>query len=287
MSDKAPNRDQAEYWSSAEGAKWVDHQAFFDGSMAPVLERLLAAADLRAGQHVLDIGCGTGASTLAAAAMVGPEGKVTGLDISPLMLARARERAAQAGIDNVAFIEGDAQTHAFSPASIDALISRFGVMFFSDPVAAFANMARALKPRARLTFIAWGPMAENPWFALPLAAAAARLGAPEPPPPHAPGPMAFSDQAHVSDILARAGLSEITVQEVRLAFTPPGDVASLADFLTHVGPAARIIAAKQGSAADARAITADIRAALAPFAGADGVRVPALLNLFSARRPQP
>ena len=262
MSDKAPNRDQAEYWSSAEGAKWVDHQAFFDGSMAPVLERLLAAADLRAGQHVLDIGCGTGASTLAAAAMVGPEG-------------------------NVAFIEGDAQTHAFSPASIDALISRFGVMFFSDPVAAFANMARALKPRARLTFIAWGPMAENPWFALPLAAAAARLGAPEPPPPHAPGPMAFSDQAHVSDILARAGLSEITVQEVRLAFTPPGDVASLADFLTHVGPAARIIAAKQGSAADARAITADIRAALAPFAGADGVRVPALLNLFSARRPQP
>lgn len=279
----APNQSQAEFWSSAPGAAWVENAATLDTMMAPVLRRLLDEARLPEGARVLDIGCGTGASSLEAARAVGPAGHVTGADISPVMLARARERAAQEGLSNTAFVEADAQTHSFAPDGFEAMISRFGMMFFADPVAAFANIARALRPGARLSFIAWGPVTGNPWFAVPRAAAVERLGAPAPADPRAPGPMAFSDADYVTDMLTRAGLADAAAQVVSVTLTPPGTLRDAAGFATQVGPASRILREKEGTEEDARAIEAAVHRGMEPFVTADGLHVPAVLNLFTAR----
>ena len=140
------NSAQADFWASAAGYQWIAREASLDTMMSGVLARVLHHADLQSGEHVLDIGCGTGASCLAASRLAGNAGHVTGLDIAAQLLDRARSRATDAGARNITFQLADAQTHAFTPASVDAVISRFGVMFFDDPVAAFANMARAIKP---------------------------------------------------------------------------------------------------------------------------------------------
>ena len=134
------NSDQAEFWTTSAGQKWVEQQEMLDAFMQPVLDGVLNRAALRLGQQVLDIGCGTGASTLQAADHVGGDGFVFGADISPTMLAHARTRAAT--VWNVAFQIADASEYAFDTAAYDHLISRFGVMFFADPVASFQNMIK-------------------------------------------------------------------------------------------------------------------------------------------------
>lgn len=281
---EGPNRDQAEFWSSESGNKWVENAAVLDAAMAPALDAVLEAAALQPGERVLDIGCGTGASTLAAAAAVGPDGRVTGADISPVMLEGARKRAAEAGCATVDFVVADAQTHGFEPGAFDAMISRFGVMFFADSVAAFANLATAMRPGGRMHFVCWSGLQENPWFSLPRQVAIDRLGAPEPADPRAPGPMAFAERDYVTGILERAGLAEVSSQEVSVGLTPLGTVEEVAKFAAHVGPASRILKEKDGTAEDARVIVEALSEKMQAFATPDGVRVPATLNLYSAIR---
>lgn len=281
---EGPNRDQAEFWSSESGNKWVENAAVLDAAMAPALDCVLEAAALQPGERVLDIGCGTGASTLAAAAAVGPDSRVTGADISPVMLEGARKRAAEAGCVTVDFVVADAQTHGFEPGAFDAMISRFGVMFFADSVAAFANMAKAMRPGGRMHFVCWSGLQENPWFSLPRQVAIDRLGATEPADPRAPGPMAFAEQDYVTGILERAGLAEVSSQEVSVDLTPLGSVEEVAKFAAHVGPASRILKEKEGTAEDARVIVEALSEKMQAFATPDGVRVPATLNLYSAIR---
>ena len=144
--DSEANAAQAEYWNSEPGRTWIDMESALDASMAAILDLVIARADPRPGEHVLDIGCGTGASTLRAAAAVGGGGRVLGADISGLLLARARARAREARLENASFEVCDAQVHDFPPAVFDLMLSRFGVMFFGEPVAAFRNIARALRP---------------------------------------------------------------------------------------------------------------------------------------------
>ncbi len=280
----SPNQDQADYWSSDSGAKWVHEERLLDATLAPVLDRLLAAAALQPGEVVLDIGCGTGASTLAAAQIVGPEGHATGADISHVMLDRARERAQAVGVTNVDFVDADAQIYPFAPDHFDAVISRFGVMFFADPVAAFANIASALKPDGRIVFLSWGGLAKNPWFAVPRAAAIDRVGAPPPMDPREPGPMAFAEQDYVSEILNDAGLADVEAQEVSLNLTPLGSLSDVAEFATYLGPAARILRLMEGTEEDAAVIAKNVEDGLKTYETSDGLRVPATLNLFTARR---
>ena len=281
---EGPNRDQAEFWSSESGNKWVENATVLDAAMAPALDAVLEAAALQPGERVLDIGCGTGASTLAAAAAVGPDGRVTGADISPVMLEGARKRAAEARCATVDFVVADAQTHGFEPGAFDAMISRFGVMFFADSVAAFANMAKAMRPGGRMHFVCWSGLQENPWFSLPRQVAIDRLGAPEPADPRAPGPMAFAERDYVTGILERAGLAEVSSQEVSVDLTPLGSVEQVAKFAAHVGPASRILKEKEGTAEDAKVIVEALSEKMQAFATPDGVRVPATLNLYSAIR---
>jgi hypothetical protein len=155
-------------------------------------------------------------------------------------------------------------------------------MFFADPVAAFGNLRRALKPGARLHLAAWGPLDGNPWFTIPRDAAVARLGAPPPVPPTAPGPLAFSDIGYVLDILRTSGFAAAAGEAVSLRLEPPGTIADAAQLATSLGPASRIMAAMDGGPEDADAIRQATAAGIAPYWDGNGVRVPAVINLFSA-----
>lgn len=284
MTASAPaNTAQADYWSSAPGRRWIEHEEALDQAMVGILRQLLDAAALRPGDRVADIGCGTGASTLAAAAMVQP-GRVLGVDISEPLLDRARARAEAAGLQNVDFLLADAQTHRFEPAAFDLLVSRFGMMFFEDPVAAFRNLAQALRPEGRMVFVAWAETAKNPWFQIPQEAAIRRLGAPPPTDPQAPGPLAFADADRVAGLLRAAGLGQVRAETLNTLLTPPGDVAAAARIASRVGPAVRIMKARNGSEEDAKAIEAQITEGLRPYEQDGSVRVPAVVHLFSATR---
>lgn len=278
------NSAQADYWSSGSGYQWIEQETFLDATMAGILGRLLERTDIRPKEKLLDIGCGTGASTLAAAIRTGPEGHVTGLDIAEQLLNRARKRSDDAGLRNTRFILADAQTHPFVPESFDAIISRFGLMFFDNPVAAFANMARGLKPNGRLVFAAWAPAAENPWFLIPRDAAIARLGKPAPADPFAPGPLAFQDVGRVTKLMEQAGLRNIRAETEMVPMTPLVTVGEAARAATKVGPAARIMKEFSGTEADAAAIETLVAEAFSKFETGKGISVPATINFFSAGR---
>ncbi len=280
MSDA--NSAQADYWSSGSGYQWIAQETFLDAALAAILDRLLERADIRPKEKLLDVGCGTGASTIAAAIKTGPAGHVTGLDIAEQLLNRARKRSDDAGLRNTSLILADAQTHPFVPESFDAIISRFGLMFFDDPVAAFANMARGLKPNGRLVFPAWAPASENPWFLIPRDAAIARLGKPAPADPFAPGPLAFQDMGRVKKLMEQAGLRKVRGETEVVPLTPLVTAAEAAKAAASVGPAARIMKELSGTEADAIAIESAVAEAFSKFETSKGISVPATIHFFSA-----
>jgi len=279
------NRDQADYWNSASGKKWILFQETLDTVFHAVNDRLLSRADPKPGEKVLDVGCGTGATTRDFAAKVGPGGLAFGIDISQQLLDRAEERRAADQTDHVNYLLADAQTHSFTQNDFDLLTSRFGVMFFADPVAAFANLMSALRPGGRLSFASWSAMAENPWFKIPRNAAVALLGEPPPKPSTAPGPLAFADKDYVLDILRKAGFSDCTAEVEQVTFFFPGGVDEVASLASNIGPAARILKEFDGSPADVAEIGRRVADAFQPYAVDDGVRIPASLNFFDAVRP--
>src|SRR5882672_4013246 len=200
------NRAQIDYWNHAGASRWVAHQERLDRSFQPIDVAVQARAAAAPDEHVVDVGCGCGGSTLALAERVGPRGSVLGVDVSAPMLARARERAAS--LPWVGFTEADATTHRFEPDA-DLLYSRFGVMFFDDPARAFANLRAALRNSGRMCFVCWRSPAENPWFTVPVAAAERVLGPLPPLPPNAPSPFALADQERVHALLTSAGFRAV------------------------------------------------------------------------------
>ncbi|GAA4704686.1 class I SAM-dependent methyltransferase [Pseudonocardia yuanmonensis] len=202
----ASNAEQRAQWGGDLGLLWAARAAQFEASAAGYDAPLLAAADLAPGLHVLDVGCGTGSVTRKVAGAVAPGGTATGVDISAPMLQVARERSA--GIPGVEFLEADAQVHDFG-GRYDRVVSRGGVMFFGDPPAAFANLARALRPGGRLAFLVWRSLAENPWMHDLMTALTGRTP-PEPPP--GPGAFALADPDRARALLEGAGLAEFRVE---------------------------------------------------------------------------
>lgn len=244
-STDTPNSQQINDWNGRTGEKWVRFQEQLDVMLSPMGDAVFNVAAIRPDESILDIGCGCGDTSLAAAALVGASGRVLGLDISQPMVARARERARLAGL-NATFKVSDAATEDFSGANYDLLISRFGVMFFDQPSAAFANMRKALKAGGRLAFVCWRTAPENPWASAPMLAAMPFLPPMEPGIPGAPGPFAFADKSRIEKILTDAGFSAINItaydKPLALGATSHGD--PLEEALTQameIGPLGRML----------------------------------------------
>lgn len=206
------NAAQLSAWDGDEGAYWAAHADHFDRAVAPHHRRLLDAAAIGVGEHVLDIGCGTGQTTLDAA-RAATAGAALGVDLSSAMLACARRRAVEHGIENASFEQVDAQIHPFEPAAFDVAISRTGAMFFGDLVAAFSNIGRALRPASRIALLTWQPLARNEWIRELSGALAAGRDRPAPP-PDAPGPFALADPGRVDQVLTTAGFTEVELEAV-------------------------------------------------------------------------
>lgn len=283
MIAEGPNAEQIRYWNETSGPKWVQLQEFLDAHIASLGRAAMDRLAPSTGESVLDVGCGCGTTTLELAARVGPSGFVLGVDVSLVMLERARQVARERGAANVRFENADAQTHAFARGAFDALFSRFGVMFFADPPAAFANLRSALRPGARLAFVCWRALTENPWMMVPMMAALQHVPFPPPPPPGAPGPFAFAEAARVRGILEAAGFAEVAIDphDEKLSLGGEIPLAQAVEFLLQVGPTG---GALREVAADVRdRVAAAVRDAIAPYETSAGVRMDAAAWIVTAR----
>jgi len=234
--------DAREYWNEDAGLRWVREQSRLDAMMVPIWERLATAANVRPGQRVLDIGCGCGTTSLDLADQVGEQGAVVGVDISQPMVDRARELAA--GRPQLRFEVADAGAHAFSPGATDVAVSRFGVMFFADSVAAFSNIRRGLASAGRCVFTCWQGIEANPWVSLALRDAKPLLPAPQADNPEdddQPGMFRFADPKRVERVMVDAGFSAVSVQPSQVDLTVPGTVDEVLAFFAEMGPLGRVL----------------------------------------------
>jgi SAM-dependent methyltransferase len=282
MPDTA-NTAMDRYWNEVAGPRWVGRAGLQEARNIEVAHLLQEAARPQPGERVLDIGCGTGATAIPFAAAVAPAGHVIGIDISDPMLAQARQNIAAAGSANITLVRADAQVQRFPPDSFDLLISRFGVMFFADPIAAFTNLYAGLRRGGRLCIAVWAAMAENVHWQIPYDIAVRHLGPPAPTDPHEPGPMAFRDPAYLREILAAAGFAEIAVAPH--GFKIIGQTArSEAEHAAMFGPAWRLMEEKNASDAARQAVIAETEAAFAPYVTRAGLRLPGTILIAKARR---
>lgn len=227
------NVEQAAAWDGPSGAAWVAREQFQNAALAAHTDALFTAADVQTTDRVLDVGCGTGDTTRAAARRA-PDGAAHGVDLSRAMLARARQRAEAAGLTNATFEQADAQVHDFGDERYDVLISRFGVMFFADPVAAFGNLRRATRPGGRLAMAVWQPVAGNEWVELPRAALA--LGRDLPPiAEDVPGPFGLAGPDRTRRLFVDAGWSDVHVDDVRVPYDFGADPESAARHASEIG----------------------------------------------------
>ncbi|MFO0633032.1 MAG: methyltransferase domain-containing protein [Nannocystaceae bacterium] len=278
MSGDSGNPEQRAFWNEQAGPRWVTADDYVAAMLAPCSAALFARAAIGTGERVLDVGCGAGQTTVELAARTGPSGRVVGLDVSAPLLERARARGE--GLPQVSFLEADAQVHDLGDARFDAVVSRFGVMFFADPVAAFTRLRGACDRGGRLAFVCWRSVADNPWFAAPLRAMARHVEPPPPPEPGAPGPFGLADGPHIAEILARAGWHRVVIEPIDVSLQvgrDPDDALRLAQLL---GATAAPLAQAEPAARDA-ALSA-VRSVYVEAHGPDGVHMPGAIWAVTA-----
>ncbi len=285
LKPSGPNAEQIQYWNELAGAKWVALQPLLDAQLAPLGHAVMDRIGISPGEAVVDVGCGCGNSTLELGRRVGPTGTVTGIDISGVMLERGREAVREAGLQHVRFENADAQTHPLPAETFDLLYSRFGVMFFTDPVAAFANLRDALRRGGRVGFICWQALDRNAWMAIPLRAALAHIPPPPVPPPGAPGPFAFADSARVERILSSAGFADVQIESLTGALDLAGGTGldHTVEFMLETGPLGRAL--REVSEETRQRVAESVRAAVLPFLTAQGVQMPYAAWSVTAERP--
>jgi ubiquinone/menaquinone biosynthesis C-methylase UbiE len=275
------NADQIAFWNGPAGEHWTERQPAQDILLAPVSEALIDRAAAKAGERNLDVGCGCGATSIALAERIAPSGFVFGVDISVPMLSRARQLAPKnLPLD---FVLADATVYPFDPASFDLLVSRFGVMFFAEPVVSFANLRKALRPSGRVAFACWREPRENPWMMTPLQAVYQHVPKLPQLGPEDPGPFAFASEERVHRILSEAGFSTIAMEPCNLSL----DIAigrgldAAVQTALEIGPASRAL---DGHPEDVRrAASQSIREALTPFLRGQSVPLPAAIWIVTAR----
>ncbi len=274
------NADMLAFWNGQGGRTWVARQAHTDTTQTPVTEALLAFAAPRAGERVLDVGCGCGAPTLEFARVVGASGRVAALDISGPMLAEGEVRAKAAGITNVEWRQADPATAALD--QYDLLTSAFGTMFFGDPVGAFAHMRRAANPGARMAIVCWRSLSENPWMEVPMNAVARHLPPRPKPAPHAPGMFAFANPERVSEVLTASGWAPPRLKKLDADL----DIAAGNGLEEAVIQSSQIGAVnswlRNQPAEIVAAAIASLREALSPYVDGASVRPPAAMWLIGS-----
>jgi SAM-dependent methyltransferase len=275
-----PNAAQIDYWNANAGQAWAKFQPLLDLQFAPLGEEALRVLAPGSAETILDIGCGCGDSTLALAARVGPGGHVVGVDISRPMLEVARQRRAAPAAGTVEFRQIDVQSDDLGTARFDAAFSRLGIMFFSDPVAAFTNLRCALKPGGRLTFVCWRSLQENPWMLAPLEAALPFLPPVTPIDPLAPGPFAFADFQRVRRVLVDAAFERITIMSFDTKIGG-ADLEQTRRVSFRVGPLA---AALREHPDYADSVAEPVKHALQQFETEGRVMMPASVWIASAER---
>jgi ubiquinone/menaquinone biosynthesis C-methylase UbiE len=275
------NADQIAFWNGPAGQHWTDRQPMQDVLLAPVSQILIDRAGAKAGERILDVGCGCGATTIALAERVAPSGFVFGIDISVPMLSRARQLAPN-GLP-LDFVLADATVYPFDPLSFDLLASRFGVMFFAEPAVSFANLRRALMPSGRLAFACWREPRENPWMMTPLQAVYKHVPKLPQLGPEDPGPFAFASEERVQRILGAAGFKQIAMEPCNLAL----DLAigrgleAAVETALEIGPSSRALA---GHPPEVQAAAKNsIREVLTPFVRGQSVPLPASVWIVTAR----
>lgn len=276
---------QRAYWNGEGGEPWIRTQDERDRSLAPIGALAREALAPAPGMRVLDIGCGCGGTSFELADAVGADGYVLGSDISETMLAVAEQRRRDMGLEHVRFQAGDATDATFAGAPFDAVFSRFGVMFFADPDAAFRNIRDAMKPGGRMAFVAWRRVEDNPWVYLARQVVLRHVPAPEPPAPDAPGQFAFADSGRVERILGGAGFSDIELAPRDLPFTvtEAGDMETALKAVTTRGPSGRLLADAGDDVIDR--VRAELAPMLEPHLGPDGLRLGSAVWVVTARAP--
>ncbi|GAA3020327.1 class I SAM-dependent methyltransferase [Streptosporangium longisporum] len=275
------NTEQAEAWNGYEGNHWADHPDRYDAVNSGFNDHLLTAAAIGDHDHVLDVGCGNGQLTRLAARRA-RLGHATGIDLSEPMLARARATATGEGVANVTFTRGDAQVHPFAAASFDVAVSRFGIMFFADPVAAFANIGRALRPRGRLALLSLRGMGDNEVGTVFGAMVEHLPPNPAPAGPGAPGPESLADPDRIREVLTGAGFEKVSCTPVDAPQVWGRDAEDASRFLGAWGPV-RFLLDQVGEATAARARDA-LTEALRPYEEPDAVRLRGAAWLITATR---
>jgi SAM-dependent methyltransferase len=275
------NADQIAYWNGPGGQRWASRQAAQDILLAPVADILIDRAKPQAGERIIDVGCGSGATSIAFARKVAPSGQVFGVDVSGPMLERARQSAPKDL--PVEFTLADATIYPFVPASFDLLASRFGVMFFADPAKSFANMRKALRPSGRLTFACWREPRENPWMMTGLQAVYQHVPKLPQQGPEDPGPFSFASEARVRRILGDAGFTGVAMEPCPLSLDIAigGGLDAAVQSSLEIGPASRAL---EGQPADLRAAaTNSIREILVPFVRGNAVPLAGSIWIVTAR----
>jgi SAM-dependent methyltransferase len=275
------NADQIAYWNGPNGQRWTDRQAAQDVLLSPVAQLLIERIAPKAGDRIVDVGCGCGAISIALAGRVAPDGFVLGVDISAPMLERARQLAPKAlPLD---FVQADATVYPFEAGRFDLLVSRFGVMFFAEPAVSFANLRKALRPNGRVVFACWREPKDNPWMMAPLQAVYRHVPRLPQVGPEDPGPFAFASEARVTRILREAGYADIAMEASNLAL----DIAigrgldAAADAALEIGPSARAL---EGHPPEVRsAARASVRELLAPYTRGQTVPLPGSIWIVTAR----
>lgn len=273
-----PNAAMADNWNGLGGEHWVAHTDRHDRALHAYGRAVLDAAAIRPADRVLDIGCGTGWLSRSAARRA-TEGTVLGLDIGRPMVEAARAIAEREGPDNVRFFQADAQVHPFEPGVADVVVSRFGVMFFDDPVAAFTNLRSALADHGRIAFVCWQALLANDWMVVPGGALAAHLGMPESD-PHGPGAFSLCEPDHVRAVLDAAGFADITLAEEAHPMWLGTDADDAFGYMRNQSIARAMIDGKPPELVE-RALAA-LHATLVDIAGPDGIELPGRAWLVTA-----
>jgi len=274
------NAPQIEYWNGPAGDKWARLADSQDIMLETLGSAAMGACDIQSGHTVLDVGCDSGMTSIEIARRVGAEGHVIGVDISTPMLNVGRTRLETLKIDGVSFENKDVANYPFEAGMFDRVFSRFGVMFFIDPIAAFTNIRSGLKSNGRLAFVCWQALNKNLWLEIPFKIALQHLPAPPPVKPDTPGPLAFADPDRVREILSSAGFCDINLESLETRLPLEIDVPASVEKLVQLGPTGRLLG---NAPEDVKArIADDLGVAIAKFQTNSGVMIDSAAWIVSA-----